>query len=173
MEKYMTQHVTILFRLDQDHTANQSPFLSKPQLNFNLTTIQPKLGLIRKWLCTPPHPTHTNSMSVIFQLLLTRFWPNFKRRFLGLSWTDFNCSSNICWGIICPGNICPGNICPYQEYLSCYWPDFDETLKVSSWDYIELILTVAATFVHATFVLATFVHIRNISAVTDPILMKL
>ena len=29
------------------------------------------------------------------------------------------------------------------------------------------------TFVHATFVLATFVHIRNISAVTDPILMKL
>ena len=29
------------------------------------------------------------------------------------------------------------------------------------------------TFVHVTFVLATFVHIRIISAVTDPILMKL
>ena len=25
---------------------------------------------------------------------------------------------------ICPGNICLGDICPYQEYLSCYWPDF-------------------------------------------------
>ena len=32
-------------------------------------------------------------------------------------------------GDICPGNICPGDICPYQEYLSCKWPDFDETLK--------------------------------------------
>ena len=29
------------------------------------------------------------------------------------------------------------------------------------------------TFVQATFVLATFVHIRNISAATDPILTKL
>ena len=28
------------------------------------------------------------------------------------------------------------------------------------------------TFVHATFVFATYVHIRNISAVTDQILMK-
>ena len=31
--------------------------------------------------------------------------------------------------VICPGDICPGDICPYQEYLSCYWPDFDQTLK--------------------------------------------
>ena len=29
-------------------------------------------------------------MSVISQLLLTQFWPNFKGRFLGLSWTDSN-----------------------------------------------------------------------------------
>ena len=33
--------------------------------------------------------------------------------------------------------------------------------------------TVMVTFVKATYVLATFVHIRNISAVTDPILTKL
>ena len=33
--------------------------------------------------------------------------------------------------------------------------------------------TVTVTFVHATFLLATFVHIRNISAVTDPIFAKL
>ena len=110
-----------------------SEFLSKPQLNVNSTTIQRKLGLTWKWLCIPPHhPTHhRNSMSVISQLLLTRFWRNFKRRFMGLSWTDFNCHSNIC-----PGNICPGDICPYQEYLSCYWPDFDQTLKIGSWEYL-------------------------------------
>ena len=33
---------------------------------------------------------------------------------------------------ICPGNICPGDICPYQEYLSCYSPDFDKTLKAKA-----------------------------------------
>ena len=41
------------------------------------------------------------------------------------------------------------------------------------WDHLEHIPTVTVTFVHATFVLVTYVHIRNISAVTDPILMKL
>ena len=61
----------------------------------------------------------------------------------------------------------------HQQYLSCYWPDFDETLKVGSCEHLEHIPTVWVTFVHAIFVLATFVHIRNISAVTDPILMKL
>ena len=108
------------------------------------------------------------SISGIYQLLLTQFWQNLKRRFLGLSWTEFNCSSNIC-----RGNICPGNICPYQEYISCYWPDFDPTLRVGSWDYLEQILNIAVTFVLATFVLVAFVHIRNISAVTNPILTKL
>ena len=33
---------------------------------------------------------------------------------------------------ICPGNICLGDICPYQEYLSSYWSNFDQTLKVGS-----------------------------------------
>ena len=52
-------------------------------------------------------------------------------------------------------------------------PEFDETLKIGSWEHLEQIPTVMVTFVQATFVLTTFVHIRNISAVTDPILMKL
>ena len=71
-----------------------------------------------------PPPTE-NSMSAISQLLLARFWPNFKGRFLGHSRTDSNC-----YGDICAGNIYPGNICPYQEYLNCYWPDFNQMLEV-------------------------------------------
>ena len=71
---------------------------------------------------------------------------------------------------ICPSNICPDDICPYQQYLSCYWPDFDQILKVGSWDLFEHILTV--TFVQAIFVLATFVHILNISPVIYSILTK-
>ena len=63
---------------------------------------------------------------------------------------------------------------PGQEliylYVFCY---FDQTLKVGSWEPLEEIPTAMVTFVQATFVLATFVHIRNISAVTDPILTKL
>ena len=51
-----------------------------------------------------------------------------------------------------------------QQYLSC--------LKIGSWDHLEQILNVTVTFVQAIFVLATFVHIRNISADTDPILTK-
>ena len=53
---------------------------------------------------------------------MTRIWPNFKGRFLVPSITDANCHGNIC-----QGNICPGDICPYQQYLSCYWSDFDQT----------------------------------------------
>ena len=60
-----------------------------------------------------------------------------------------------------------------SPYLSCYWPDFDQTLKVGSWEPLEEIPTAIVSFVQATFVLATFVHIRNILAVTQPIWMKL
>ena len=60
------------------------------------------------------------SISAISQLLLARLWPNLKGRFLGPFLTYSNCHNDIC----------SGNICPYQEYLSCHWPDFDETLKV-------------------------------------------
>ena len=59
----------------------------------------------------------------ISHLLLIRFWPIFKGRFLGPSLTDANYHSNIC-----PGNICPGNICPHQEYFSYCWPNFDQTI---------------------------------------------
>ena len=59
---------------------------------------------------------------------------------------------------------------PQQKQL---WPDFDQTLKVGSWNPLKRMQTVMVTFVHETFVQATFVHIRNISAVTDPILTKL
>ena len=54
-----------------------------------------------------------------------------------------------------------------------YYNDFDKTLKVASWEHLEQISTIKLTFVQAIFVLVAFVHIRNISAVTDPILMKL
>ena len=83
------------------------------------------------------HPPPENSMSVISQLLLNRFGPNFKCRFLGPSLTDANCHSDIC-----PGNICPGDICPYQEYLSCYSTHLDETLNIGSWDHLDRIPTV-------------------------------
>jgi len=128
--------------------------LSKPQPNLNTM-----VGFYTKMTLQPPPPTHhTNSKSAISQLLLTRYWWNFKGRLLGTSRTDSNCH----------GDICPGNICPYQEYLNCYWPDFDETLKVDSWEHLEQIPTVMGTFVQVTFI-----HIKNISAVTYPILMKL
>ena len=49
-----------------------------------------------------------------------------------------------------------------QQYLSCYWPDFDETLKVGFWEHLGQIPTVLVSFVQATFVLATFATIKNI-----------
>ena len=52
-------------------------------------------------------------------------------------------------------------------------PGWAETLTIGSWDYLEQIPTVTVTVVKATFVRMTFVHIRNISAVTYPILTKL
>ena len=77
------------------------------------------------------------SISAISQLLLAWFWPNFKSRFLGPFWTYSNCNNDIC-----PGNICSCDIFPFPEYLSCYWPDHDPTLKVGSWDGLEHISTV-------------------------------
>ena len=100
-------------------------------------------------------------------LLLARFRLNFKQRVQGTYTTDYNCHHGIC-----PGNICPGDICPYQQYLSYYWPDLDQTLNKGSWEHIQQIRTVTATFLQATFVLGTFVHISNISAVTGLIWTK-
>ena len=81
------------------------------------------------------------SISAIFQLLLTWLWPNFKDRFLGPFLTYSNCHYDIF-----SGNICPCDICPYQEYLSCHWPDFDQTLKVGPWDHLKHIPTVTVKF---------------------------
>ena len=103
------------------------------------------------------------SKSAISQRLLARFGSNLKQRVLGTYTTNYNCHHDIC-----PGNICPGNICPYQQYLSSYWPNFDQTLHKGSREHIQQITTVTTTFVQATFVQGTFVHISNISAVTDP-----
>ena len=86
----------------------------------------------------------------------------------GPPWTHFNHN-----GDICLGNICPGDVCPYPEFLSCYWPNFDQTLNVGSWEHLLQMPSVMDTFVQATFVLATFVHERNILAIPDPILTKL
>ena len=80
----------------------------------------------------------------------------------------FNCHGNIC-----PGNICPGDNCPYQEYLSCYSPDFDQILKVGSWDHLEQIPTIMVTFIEAIFFMVTFDHFKNISAGIDKFFNKL
>ena len=37
-----------------------------------------------------------------------------------------------------------------QQFLFCYWPDFDETLNVGSWEHLEQIPTVTGRFVQAT-----------------------
>ena len=73
------------------------------------------------------HPTPPQKLNVCnISAVTDPIWWNFRGRLLGTSRTDSSCHSDIC-----PGNICPGYICLYQEYLNCYWPDFDETLKVS------------------------------------------
>ena len=84
------------------------------------------------------------SISGISHLLLIRFWPNFKGRFLGPSLTDVSCHS-----YICPGNTCPGDICPYHEYLSCYLPNFDQTLNQGFWNHLQQMPTVMVTFVQS------------------------
>ena len=60
-----------------------------------------------------------------------------------------------------------------QQYLSCYWPDLDQTLNKESWELIQQIATGTTTFVQAIFVQVKFSHINNISAVTCTIWIKL
>ena len=40
---------------------------------------------------------------------------------------------------------------PHKLNVSNYWPAFDETLKVESWEHLEQIPTVMVTFIQATF----------------------
>ena len=109
---------------------------------------------------------YMRDQSYIF--LLAKIWKDeFHRKKKNLHKIDLTLMSSqtfrtdsTCHGDIYPDNICPSDICLYQEYTSCYWPDFDQTLKVASLDHLWQIPTV----------MATFVHISIISAVTDPIL---
>ena len=64
-------------------------------------------------------------------------------------------------------DICPGIEISTTQDKS---PDFDQNLKVGSWDYLEQILTVMVTFVYAIIVLV--ISVLNISPVTDPIMTK-
>ena len=104
------------------------------------------MALTWKWFFTPPSTTtntHTNTMFALSQLVKNQLWPKFKGRFLGTSRTDFNCN-----GDICPGNICPRTIYLYLNFLSCYWPNFDQTSKVGFWDHLWQMPPITATFVH-------------------------
>ena len=82
--------------------------------------------------------------SLVSQLLLTQFRPNFEGRFLGPFSRDSYCNSDIC-----PSKICPGDICSFQKYLSYYWFDFDQTLNVGSWDHLTDV-NCQVTFFQAT-----------------------
>ena len=108
-----SQSVTLLkksFSLQSFYKKPEHPMCpnhNSTQLNITLVGLDMKM--ILHTYPPPYHPTpHRNSMLAISQLLLTRFWWNFKRRFLGASGTDYKCHIDIC-----PGNIFPGEICPY------------------------------------------------------------
>ena len=137
-------------------------FKSTKQL-FSLTKTEPQT-----WPGPPPqapHPTTTTNFSASRRAKKLKFCTDIHyANLIHLT----NCHYNIC-----PGNICLGDICPYQEYLSSYWSDFHQTLKVGSWDHIYEMPTFMVTFVQATYALVTFVYIRNISDVTCSILTKL
>ena len=143
------------------HSQSLCPYIKSLFLSVHLSYCSAWLRLklnTKLGLHTTTHH-HTNSYAAISQLLLTRFGLNIKHRVLGTSRKDSNCHCDIF-----PNNICPGDICPYQEYLSCYWLDLDQTLNKGSWEHIQQITIVTTTFVQATFVLGTIVHIINISA---------
>ena len=106
------------FRLGPSQNMVKSSFIPNCQAQLQL---QPQL------LTSPTtHPTEKVTKSVISQLLLTQFWPNFKERFLILSWADSNCQGNL------SRQQFPDNICPHQGYLICYLSDFDQALKKGS-----------------------------------------
>ena len=83
-------------------------------------------------------------------------WFNISLVFDGIKWRFVQLNLNTKIGL-------PTTQTLRQQYLSCYWPDLDQTLNKGSWEHIQQITTVTTTFVQATFVLGTFVHISNIS----------
>ena len=97
------------------------------------------------------------------QHLLTRFWPNFK--VYCSAWPRLKMTTKIGLHTITthphhpPHKLLDSNI-------SCYWPNFDQTLDIGPWEHLQQIPAVTVTFFQATFVLAILVHISNISATT-------
>ena len=65
---------------------------------------------------------------------------------MGTSTTDSSCHCDIC-----PGNICPGYICPYQQYISCYWLDFDQTSKARHLSSQHMSMSVISQLLLAQF----------------------
>ena len=72
---------------------------------------------------------HIRNISAVTDLILTQLC-----RIWGPCLKESNCHG--CHGNICPGNICPGDICPYQQYLICYWTNFDQLLNVGFWGHV-------------------------------------
>ena len=119
-----------------------------------LITSQKGLGELDFALCTP-------TSSVIPCNHLTQPQQNSTSTLYNHSWVRYK-------NDFAPHPTLPTTQTQCQQYLNCYLPNFDETLKASSWEHLQQIPTFKLTIV-----LGIFVHIRNISAVTDPMLMKL
>ena len=79
------------------------------------------MGFTWKWLYNttqpPPQKPNITNISAVTDPILSKLG-----RFLGTYRKDSSCN-----GDICPGNISPDDNCSYQEYLSFYWPEFDQT----------------------------------------------
>ena len=116
---YVSPRIAYLFWINHLHASNHKT----SSTNYYPFTLDNLKQLSNGHLSMQHLSWRHLSISAISQLLLAWFWPNFKGRFLGPFWTYPNCHNEIC-----RGNISPCNVCPYQEYFSCYWPDFDRFL---------------------------------------------
>ena len=108
------------------------------------TQRQPNLNVVggwtRKWLCKP-HPTpppHPPTQTQCQQYLCC-YWPDFDQTLkisaflLSQPQLNDNLTSTVVggwtWKWLCtPPHPTPPTQTQCQQYLSCYWPDFDQTL---------------------------------------------
>ena len=121
----MKNKASLCKNIQKDNWSYGFQFLANPQRNLK-ETIGFDLKITFHTQPTPHKLNVSNRLTVTDPILI-----NLKRRFLWTSRTDSNCHIDIC-----PGNINPGNIFLYQEHFSFYWPNFDQILKVSSWDLL-------------------------------------
>ena len=93
-----------------------SQLLSKPQPNLNTVV---GFDLKMTLHTTPHHPQkhYVSYISAVTDPISMKLWAD-------SNWQD---------------DICPGNIWAYQEHVSCYWPNFDQTLNIGFWEHIEQI----------------------------------